>query len=197
MVNHYFNEKPLSPSNRKEISFRFFGAYYTFITDNDVFSKDQVDKGSEILVNQILKHDLKGRILDYGCGYGVIGILLKSHFESCEIEGFDINQRAVMLANLNARKNDVDVPFYQASLIDTQKTYQHIVLNPPIRTGKDNIYDMFKQAHNQLESLGSLWIVIRKNHGAKSAMDYLETLFDKVELLEKNKGYFVVKSTKK
>ena len=68
--------------------------------------------------------------------------------------------------------------------------------NPPIRAGKKVTYEIYKGALEHLVDSGSLYIVIRKNQGAKSVMSYLEELFGNVALLAREKGYYVLKATK-
>jgi len=71
-----------------------------------------------------------------------------------------------------------------------------IVLNPPIRTGKRVIYSLFEQSANHLEKNGSLWIVIRKQHGAQSAFDYLQSLGLECKRVVRDKGFWVIQATK-
>lgn len=195
MGDHYFDQKQMSPQNRKEVSFRFLSANYTFISDSGVFSKDGLDTGTKILLETLVKQTLTGKGLDYGCGIGTIGILLKDHFKHLTISGFDINERAVQLAQLNAKKNKVDVDFYQNDKID-QGLYDFIILNPPIRSGKKNIYQMFKDSYDHLLEGGQFWIVIRKSHGALSAIKELQNYFKEVEVVNKDKGFFIIASSK-
>lgn len=185
----------MSPQNRKEVSFRFLSASYTFTSDSGVFSKDGLDTGTRILLETLVKQNLAGKCLDYGCGIGTIGILLKVHMDHLDISGFDINQRAVDLAKLNARKNHVEVDFYHDDKI-RQGQYDVIILNPPIRSGKKNIYRMFKESYNHLVDGGQFWIVIRKSHGALSAIKELQNYFKNVEVVNKDKGFFIVVSSK-
>lgn len=196
MGNHYFDEKQLSSHNRKDFSFRFLSVYYQMKSDSGVFSKDGLDTGTHILLTSLCQQSLSGSILDYGCGLGPIGIVLKNHFHDCDVEGFDVNERAVALAKENALLNQVDVHFYKSNQIETSKSYTHIVMNPPIRSGKQNIYAMFQDSYEHLIEGGSLWIVIRKSHGALSAIKELERYFKLVEVVCRDKGFFVLQCDK-
>lgn len=196
MGNHYYDQVQSSPHNRKVLSFRFLSVYYQFESDSGVFSKDGLDTGTRILLETLVKQGLSGKVLDYGCGIGPIGIILKKEFEDLEVEGFDINQRAVDLAIANAKLNAVDVNFYQSNQIQQDHYYDHIILNPPIRSGKQNIYAMFKDSFEHLNEGGRFWIVIRKSHGALSAIKELESYFTNVRIIHKDKGFFVIESSK-
>jgi 16S rRNA (guanine1207-N2)-methyltransferase len=195
MGSHYYDKNPISRENRKEISFRFLAVEYSFISDDGVFSKDKLDTGTRILLETISKLKLTGKILDYGSGIGVIGILTKKMFEETSVSGFDINSRAVELSKLNAIKQNVDVDFRQGEKIQSG-LYDVILMNPPIRTGKQNIYSMFKDSYDHLKETGQLIIVIRKSHGANSAIKELQTYFSEVEIINRDKGFFIVRSNR-
>jgi 16S rRNA (guanine1207-N2)-methyltransferase len=55
---------------------------------------------------------------------------------------------------------------------------------------------MYEQASISLVEGGSFWIVIQQKHGAPSAIKKLESIFEKVEIVYKKKGFYIVKSTK-
>ena len=72
--------------------------------------------------------------------------------------------------------------------------YSSIVTNPPIRAGKKVVYDIVMNAKNYLEDDGKLFLVIRKEQGAKSLIVDLKKLYT-VDILAKSKGYFIIKCT--
>ena len=74
--------------------------------------------------------------------------------------------------------------------------YDSIVVNPPIRAGKIVINQMFSGAKQYLIDGGSLYVVIRRKQGAESALKYIETVFENVSVLHKEKGYWIIKATK-
>jgi 16S rRNA (guanine1207-N2)-methyltransferase len=75
-------------------------------------------------------------------------------------------------------------------------TFDVIVSNPPIRTGKKVIYPIFEQSINYLNTNGSIYLVIRKKQGAQSAFDKLESIYGNCEVINKDAGYWILKSTK-
>ena len=70
-MDHYFTDNRHLAENRKEISFRFWCFNVSFITDNGVFSKDNVDFGTRVLLNTLHEHEeeLGNQLLDMGRGY--------------------------------------------------------------------------------------------------------------------------------
>ena len=197
-MSHYFMNDRNLEENRREITFRFFGLSYTLITDDGVFSKDELDYGSRLLLENVCESAIDGEILDLGCGYGPIGIVVKKCFPNANVTMVDVNERAIDLTRLNVQRyemsNEVLVSDSFSEL--NNRSFNHIILNPPIRAGKQVIYSMFEQAYKHLYENGSLWIVMRKNHGAKSAISKITEIFGNYEVIDKEKGFFVIKSKK-
>ncbi len=192
-MSYYFTNDPQLEMNRKNISFRFFGVIENFISDNGVFSKETLDYGSRALLETITKLDITGKVLDMGCGIGVIGILLKKYKSDIDLTLIDVNERAVELTKINSQnyKQDNKVILSDGFTALDDK-FDCIVSNPPIRIGKEKLYSLFTQAYEHLNENGMMYLVIRKQQGAKSAMTYLVELGLKVELLNKDKGYWII-----
>lgn len=198
-MNHYFTDNRHLSENRKEISFRFWCFTLRFITDNGVFSKDAIDFGSRVLLDTLYnRKELGARLLDVGCGYGPIGITLKTAFPESEMTMIDVNPRAVELAKENATLNHVEANILVSNVYEEiiGNTYTDIITNPPIRAGKKIIYQIFAEAHTHLNNTGCLWVVIRKAQGALSAKEYIASIFGNCEIIKKEKGYFILKAQK-
>lgn len=191
-MGQYFSNDELK-SELRLFKTKIFDKEYSFYTDNGVFSKEKLDFGTRTLLESLPIDELKGNILDVGCGYGVIDIILGS-ITDANYEGVDVNKRALHLAEMNAKLNDTfNVKFYESNTYESvNKKYNFIITNPPIRAGKRVVYDIVMNARNYLMDDGVLYIVIRKEQGAKSMMRDLEEYY-KVEVISKNKGFFVIK----
>lgn len=193
-MNHYFTNENLK-SEIKKVLIKINNKTFTFNTDLGVFSKKGLDFGSRTLINALLKENLSGRLLDVGCGYGTIGIILSTFF-SLNTDMIDINKRAVHLAELNIKENKVQncKAFVSDIYSDVNEKYDYIVTNPPIRAGKEVVYKILFEASKHLNKNGALYFVINKNQGALSTKRDLEKVA-KVEFLEKNKGFYCFKAT--
>lgn len=195
-MGHYFEENPQTAHNRKEISFRFSSVNYTFVTDSNLFSKDKVDTGTQILLSAVAKCGTGKKVLDLGCGYGVVGVVLNRMF-GCDVDACDVNRRAVECSVSNAQRNNAKVhAVVSDGFSELVDKYDDIVLNPPIRAGKSVIYRLFEESFEHLNEGGHLWIVIRKQHGALSAQKKLEEIFRSVELVDRDKGFHVYLCTR-
>ncbi len=197
-MSHYFiNDKNLA-ENRKEISFRFLARSFTFISDDGVFSKDELDGGTRILLETILENTLQTKVLDMGCGYGPVGVLLKIFQPHIEVTMLDVNERAVNLSKLNVQRHNMDHRVLCSDVYSAveNEMFDEIITNPPIRAGKVVIYKIFREAYMHLNEGGRLWVVIRKNHGAKSAINEIQSIFGNCEVLHKEKGFYVLMAQK-
>lgn len=191
MGQYFDNEKLKSELNIFKA--RILDKEYSFYTDNGVFSKNKLDFGTRTLLESIDINEIHGKVLDVGCGYGVIDIIL-SKVTNASFEGIDVNLRALHLACRNAKLNNVsNVKFYESNVYENVKSkYNFIITNPPIRAGKQVVYDIVMNARFHLEENGILYIVIRKEQGAKSMLRDLQNYY-KTEVINKNKGFFVIK----
>lgn len=83
--------------------------------------------------------------------------------------------------------------------LNEQELFAMVVTNPPIRAGKSVVHGIYESAYKHLLSKGKLFVVIQKKQGAPSTRQKLEELFGvaNVELIEKNKGYFIFSAQKK
>ena len=198
-MGYYFDENPAIESNIREISFSLYGQNYTYFTDNGVFSKSKVDEGSYIFLKVLLPLHLTGRILDLGCGYGPIGLTIAINSQEARVDLADINSRALALASRSGERLNLNnrVTFLHSDIFEKiEGPYDSIVVNPPIRAGKIVTYRMYSESKQYLIDGGSLYVVIRRKQGAESALKYIETVFENVSVLHKEKGYWIIKATK-
>lgn len=191
-MGQYFTNDKLT-SNVRKTTCTVLGTKFTFLTDNGVFSKDGLDFGSRLLLESIPLEEVGGKILDMGCGYGVFGIVI-SKLTSAHVDMVDVNLRALHLATRNAKENGVsNVSIFESNVYqNVSSKYSSIVTNPPIRAGKKVVYDIVMNAKNYLEDDGKLFLVIRKEQGAKSLIVDLEKIYT-VDILKKSKGFFIIK----
>lgn len=196
-MSHYFQSDPNSKDDYRVVETSFQQQLFSFITHSGVFSKKGIDFGSRLLIESIEIGNAK-KILDLGCGYGPIGIMTASLHPTCQVYMVDVNEQAVELAKQNAKRNYVTDNTNIFTSNGFQKLQNHqfdlVLCNPPIRAGKSIVYSLFAEAKNHLNPGGRFCIVIRKQQGAKSAIQELSRLFSRVEVLRKKKGYWVIQS---
>ena len=194
-MSHYYTDNKELDSHKEQFEYYFDNEVFRFTTDIGVFSKENVDYGSYVLLKTIYRNNLGKKLLDLGSGYGPIGIILKRFNPELDVEMVDVNSRAVELAILNCKNNETDIKVHLCEdILELENQFDTIVLNPPIRAGKAVIYSLYEKAKEKLDEDGHLYIVIRKAQGAMSSKKKLETLFNKVELINRDSGYLVFDS---
>ena len=194
MPEHYYTPLPQSDHRPGHYQTVYRGHTLQFETDSGVFSRTELDRGTEVLLNA-LPASLDGTVLDMGCGYGALGICVAKANPACQLTMADINQRAVSLAVENASRNGVvsETLVSDGFAALRGRTFDLVLTNPPIRAGKQLIYRMFADSAGALSANGALMLVIRKQQGAPSAQTYLKTLFAKVEIVDRTSGYWVLR----
>jgi 16S rRNA (guanine1207-N2)-methyltransferase len=190
MREHYFSQQPTSRHDVRIIRAHFGGLEFQFETDTGVFSRGGIDYGTRLLLETIVVPD-KGTLLDVGCGYGPIGIVLGKQNPRLSVTMIDINERAVALAGRNASRNGVAAKVYIGDGLEPVQgcRFDVIVTNPPVRAGKSTVYRIFEEAARHLRPHGQFWLVMQKKQGAPSAKTKLESLFATVEDVARSAGY--------
>lgn len=198
MSEHYYTQKPTTGRDQRVIEATLRGKKLKLMTDAGVFSKNEVDFGSQLLI-ETMELPRHAQVLDVGCGYGPIGLSAAIAAPEGQVTMVDINERAIELARINAQTNGVsNVTILQSDALAAVKDrrFDIVLTNPPIRAGKETVHRIFAEAAEVLVDGGSLWIVIQKKQGAPSAFAKLQQLFSQVEEVAKSKGYRIFKATK-
>ena len=192
-MTHYFSEdNDTLKSNPQVIAFSVNNTPLKFKTDNGVFSKKSLDRGTQILLKYLEVKESVKTCLDLGCGYGSIGVYINKRY-NISVDMVDINQRAIDLSIENVTLNNAEANVFKSDgFINVKDKYDLIITNPPIRVGKEIIYKFFEDAKSYLNNNGSLVLVINKKHGAESAIKFLKTIYSGIEILGRNKGFYVI-----
>ncbi len=191
-MSHYFTNDDVK-SNERTKKVNINNHEFIFTTDNGVFSKKGLDFGTRALLETLELDRMKGKVLDFGCGYGPIGIYLALNPE-LEVHMIDINRRSLELARKNVNLNHVNVTIYESDIYsNVHCKFDYIVSNPPIRVGKKILYQILFDAKEYLNPHGELWIVVNKQQGAKSLIKDLEKAY-KVEVKNRASGFYIIRA---
>ncbi|MCL2704440.1 MAG: methyltransferase [Defluviitaleaceae bacterium] len=197
---HYFTNDN-SEKRIYERAYAIDGNEFRFVTSDGVFSKGGIDEGTDWLIKAVLPFiaDDAG-LADLGCGYGAAGIVIAALKPLSRCYMFDINEKAVELANLNAHKNGVSgraaaiVCDGLAGLAGLAAPVGVVVTNPPFRAGKQVVTRFFTESHNALSAGGTFFAVLRKQQGAESYIKTLKEIYGNCDIILKKKGYVVVRA---
>lgn len=201
-MSHYFSEVQDVKSVKKIINYEIKNEKFEFLTDNGVFSKTKVDFGTDVMLRTFLNENKKLeniQILDIGCGYGVVSVVLKRFFEKAKILSTDVNERALELTRENIQKNNRtdDFEVKKSFVFDNiSENFDMILSNPPIRAGKQVIFEIYEKSFFHLNKNGKFYCVIQTKHGAKSTKKKLEELFGNCTTLVIEAGYRIFRCVK-
>ena len=195
MNPHYFSQKQTSKIKQETIDVIFKGKKFPLVTGSGVFSKNWLDKGSEVLLSSA-QISASGKVLDLGCGYGAIGIILKIMHPTITMVMTDVNERAVKLAKKNVASYKLKIQVYAGEGYTAIKNeiFDCILLNPPQHAGKQICFRLIEEALPKLNKKGSLQIVARHKKGGKALKERMEQVFGNVTVIGRKAGYQVYKS---
>ncbi|RLG17597.1 16S rRNA methyltransferase [Nanoarchaeota archaeon] len=187
---HYYSEEQEGEKREGKLLVWIKGRYYELYTLSGIFSWRKLDKGTKLLAeNMIIK---KGwRVLDMGCGYGILGIVAWDRGAK-EVVFVDRNPRAVEAASVNKDKYGVKGDVIQSNLYENVKgKFNTIISNPPITAGMETCLKLIEGAKKHLKKGGLLQIVARHKKGGKRLMEKIMEVFGNCEVLAKRGGYWL------
>ncbi|PIY60344.1 hypothetical protein COY95_02265 [Candidatus Woesearchaeota archaeon CG_4_10_14_0_8_um_filter_47_5] len=195
---HYFSEKQTSALQLKKITVSLkgdlgnLGDSFEMYTGAGVFSKDALDAGTRLLIESaLIKKEWK--VLDLGCGYGIVGIALMRRFPGLQIIMADVNERAVFLS----RKNVLLHNFRNARVVQSNlfekipQMFDAILTNPPQSAGKEICLRLIDESQHHLKPGGLLQLVARHNKGGSVLAHHMERVFGNLSISAKKGGYRV------
>lgn len=199
MSEHYYTKNPKSSFYTKEFSVNLFKKNMTFITGSSVFSIGKLDTGTKLLIEKcIINNENNFEVLDLGCGYGIIGISLKKHYNKINVTCSDVNNRAIELTKKNSLLNDVKINILQSDIFENMKdkTFDTILINLPQNAGKETCFEMVNESFKHLKIGGTLQTVSRHQKGGKSYEKKMFEVFGNCEYVAKGSGYRIYLSRK-
>ncbi|MFK4926168.1 class I SAM-dependent methyltransferase [Lactococcus garvieae] len=195
-TNMYYEDNRDLAHDVQELSVELLGLSLHFLTDAGVFSKNAIDYGSRVLLDNFQPEGAK-TLLDVGCGYGTLALTLAKKY-GLKATLVDVNSRALDLAKKNADKNNIEAnDIFLSNIYDNvEGNFDAIISNPPIRAGKEVVHTILSDAYEHLNDDGHLTIVIQKKQGAPSAQKKMKDVFGNCEIVAKDKGYYILRSYK-
>ncbi|WP_462165167.1 methyltransferase [Pseudoalteromonas xiamenensis] len=177
---------------------------FTVFNHANVFSRDSLDIGARFFMNYLPQGKKSLRIVDLGCGNGVIGLTVLSKMPNAQVSFVDESAMAVASAKLNVQENLPD-QMAQCEFIQTDclsgflpATADLILCNPPFHQAQaitDHIaWQMFLEAKRTLRVGGELRIIGNRHLGYE---EKLNRLFDNCKLLGSNKKFVVLSAQKR
>lgn len=170
------------------------GTSLTCQTRPDLFSPKALDKGSELLMYQLAERQFK-TALDWGCGWGAIGLWLAQHRSDSQVTLIDSDLSAIKATQTNAETNLLEnviiLPSPGFEALPNDQIFDLIVSNPPTHRGRQVVEDMISDSRPHLAVGGVLLIVVeaRLTPWVKRAMG---ESFGNVEILVRSQKHTVL-----
>lgn len=198
-TDHYFSKKQSTPFKPSKIRMRVAGLEFDLQTAGGVFSPKKLDNGTQLLIENA--HVEQGwKVLDLGCGYGVLGVAIKKLNPTIELFMSDVNQRAIKLVRMNLKMHNIEGEAIQSDAFSSQKfkglQFDTIFLNPPQSAGKDICFKLIEESKDHLFPGGTLQLVARHQKGGKHLSAKMEEVFGNVEEVAKGSGFRIYVSSK-
>jgi len=192
--SQYFAEQPSAPHRPGTVHLVLPDMHLELATDSGVFSPGRLDPGTRLLLDTAPPPPAEGDLLDLGCGYGPLALVLASRSPSARVWAVDVNQRALDLCNGNAAAAGlVNVRCVAAASADQDRadqdradqnradqdtpelpgSYQVIWSNPPIRIGKPALHDLLSAWLGRLAPGAAAYLVVQRNLGSDSLQRWL------------------------
>ncbi len=201
--NHYYSRSPDVNVKIYTISESLRRHLFIFKTITGVFSFKKIDLGTKVFIEHMIIPEGSTNLLDLGCGYGPIGIVLAYNSPQSTVYLVDINKRAIWCTKENIKINLTNgigktrtfSGNYFEPIKNTKLKFDGIYINPPLRQGRKSFLELISHIPSYLELNGVLQFVIKKKMGALFIQNYLKDTFpdEKIEIICKRSGYWVFK----
>ena len=171
---HYFSKDPLTPLNPKTIQIPVAGISQQVTTASGTFSPQQLDFGTEVLIEQMNEFAQTGNLLDLGCGWGPIALNLGKLRPDSTIWAVDVNTRSLELTLKNAEYLGIsNIKVSLPEQVPEDLKFSGIWSNPPIRIGKKELHALLLLWLPRLETDAEAFLVVQKNLGSDSLQKWL------------------------
>jgi 16S rRNA (guanine1207-N2)-methyltransferase len=195
---HYFTAEPTAPQRQRYVEFDVDNRTYRLASSGGVFSASRLDLGTSVLLHKAPRPapDRKGALLDLGCGYGPIAVVLATAAPAATVYAVDVNTRALDLVRENAQTLELNIVAQTPDEVPDDVRFAEIWSNPPIRVGKAELHELLSRWLPRLTDDGVAWLVVSRNLGADSLQRWLEERGWSTERHASQKGYRVLRVTR-
>jgi 16S rRNA (guanine1207-N2)-methyltransferase len=196
-TEHYFTAEPAAAPARRQVEFSLLNREFRLDAAGGVFSSTRLDPGTSVLLHKAVlpRTDPTGPLLDLGCGYGPIAVVLATAAPSATVYAVDVNRRALDLVRDNAAAAGAAgrvIPALPDEVPDEVR-FAEIWSNPPIRIGKAELHELLRRWLPRLAPDGVAWLVVARNLGGDSLQKWLIEHGWSVERHASQKGYRVLR----
>ena len=168
---------------------------FVFHTSSTLFSPDQIDKGTLAML-LFVEFTSTDKVLDLGCGYGVVGIVAAKLIGSRNVVMSDIQEKAVQISHQNTLLNDVaDIQIIRSDGFTNipEKDFSLILSNPLYHSDFSVPKHFIEKGFNRLRIGGKMMMVVKRKDWYKKKFI---AIFGGVVIQEID-GYYVFRAEKR
>ena len=189
----YFEAEPAVASRPRTVRLRLGELDLALQADRGVFGSRGIDLGTSVLLREAPPPPQGGDLLDLGCGYGPIAIVLARRAPGAQVWAVDVNERALALARANAQTaGAANVKVCPPEGVPGEVRFEAIYSNPPVRVGKAPLHGLLLQWLPRLKPSGAAYLVVQRNLGSDSLAKWLAEQGFAVTRLKSKKGYRIL-----
>jgi 16S rRNA (guanine1207-N2)-methyltransferase len=135
----------------------------------------------------------EGELLDLGCGYGPLGLVLAARSPAARVWAVDVNRRALTMTAANAAAAGLrNVSCATPDDPSLPVAFDLIWSNPPIRIGKDALHRLLGQWLARLAEGAAAYLVVHRNLGSDSLQRWLAGSGWQADRIAARAGYRVL-----
>ncbi len=194
MSDQYFTGDPAAAHRPGSVHVLLPDVHLELGTDSGVFSPRRLDPGTRLLLDIAPPPPQACLLLDLGCGYGPLALVLAARSPGAQVFAIDVNQRALDLTRKNAERAGLaNVTCALPADEAVPASVDLIWSNPPIRIGKDALHQMLTRWLERLAPHAVAYLVVQRNLGSDSLADWLTRSGWIAERAAARAGYRVLK----
>ena len=194
MSEQYFATEPSAPHREGKVRVLLPDLHLELQTDAGVFSPRRLDAGTRLLLDVAPPPPATGNVLDLGCGYGALALVLAARAPDAQVWAVDVNARALALTGANAAR--AGLPNVSCALPEDPglpPVFDLIWSNPPVRIGKKALHELLARWLGRLAPGAAAYLVVQRNLGSDSLHRWLAASGWTVERAAARSGYRVLK----
>ncbi len=194
MGQQYFAEQPAARARPGSVHVVTPDLHLELETDSGVFSPARLDPGTRLLLETAPRPPATGDLLDLGCGYGPLALVMAARSPGARVWAVDVNTRAVELCARNAgRAGLLNVHVAAPGDPALPGSFRLIWSNPPIRIGKAALHALLATWLARLEPAGAAYLVVQRNLGSDPLQRWLTESGWPAERVAARAGYRVLR----
>lgn len=190
MTEHYFTDQT-SDFSPELITIRLPDISFQLYSAAGIFSSQKLDAGTKILLKYMKIPD-KAKVLDLGCGYGIVGITVLERYPESTVTFVDTNPRATTLTKMNLKLlKHTGIVLKSNIFSNVSDKFDVILTNPPYSAGRNVCVSFIKESYDHLIKGGTLQLVCRRRKGGDFLEGIMNDIFGNVSVIGSGSGYRV------